>query len=307
MPDLADRSWSVGSAGDATLQAIIALLAAEFGTAGLPTPELDARLIVLHACGVSREGYLLDPKRAVSREQAALIASYRRRRLAREPVSRIVGSREFWGRDFLIGPDVLDPRPETETLIETALDVLRQQGRLAEPLSLLDLGTGSGCILLTLLAELPQAWGIGVDRSLGAIEIARENARKLGVDSRSTFVLADWAEPFCGPFDLILSNPPYIRSEEIAGLAEDVRRYDPAFALDGGADGLNAYRRIATNSFDCASFQSWILLEAGQSQAKDITRIFHDAGWWSSVDDVRVDRDLAGINRVVAIKRHLAL
>ncbi len=188
---------------------------------------------------------LLDPKRAVSREQAALIASYRRRRLAREPVSRIVGSREFWGRDFLIGPDVLDPRPETETLIETALDVLRQQGRLAEPVSLLDLGTGSGCILLTLLAELPQAWGIGVDRSLGAIEIARENARKLGVDGRSAFVLADWAEPFCGPFDLILSNPPYIKSEEIAGLAEDVRRYDPASALDGGADGLEAYRRIA--------------------------------------------------------------
>ncbi|WP_088348458.1 MULTISPECIES: peptide chain release factor N(5)-glutamine methyltransferase [Rhodomicrobium] len=303
MPDPALAAVIARRAGLDTARAAIAALAAAFRDAGLPTPELDARLLVFDAAGLTPEAYILRPDHPLTPAEAETIAAYRDRRLAHEPVSRIVGYREFWGRRFKIGPDVLDPRPETETLVEAALDLLRAEGRLGEPLRILDLGTGSGCILLTLLAELPQAWGVGADLSAGALAIAAENARALGLADRCAFVRADWCGTFRGPFALLVTNPPYIRSTDIAALDPGVHRYDPFGALDGGADGLGAYRSIAGNCLTAAAPGSWILVEAGQGQAAEILSLFQEAGEASYPGDWQILPDLAGIERVVAIKR----
>ena len=271
----------------------------------MPTPELDARLLVLEACHLSPEGYVLRPETPVRAAEAELIAAFEARRLAREPVSRILGFREFWGRRFAIGPGVLDPRPDTETLVEAALSLLRQTNG-AEPLRILDLGTGSGCVLLTLLAELPQAWGVGVDLSLEALTLARVNAERLGVDARAAFVQCDWCETFTGPFGLIISNPPYIERASIDALDDEVRCHDPALALDGGADGLAAYRRISADCARIATADAWVILEVGMGQASRVTDLFAKSGWTIGPELHKVFQDLSGIDRVVAIKRQEA-
>ena len=177
--------------------------------------------------------------------RAERISAFRGRRLAREPVSRIEGRRDFFGRTFRIGPATLDPRPETETLIEEALEICRREDWTGKPIRILDIGTGSGCILLTLLCELPQATGVGTDICQDALETAATNAHGLNVESRVSFMMARTCELGLGPFDLVLSNPPYIPSGDIAGLQLEVRNYDPRSALDGGGDGLETYREIA--------------------------------------------------------------
>lgn len=281
-------------------------LAKSFRAANFPTPELDARLLVLHVCGLSHEAYILRPDHPLSRAEIATVAAFRERRLAYEPVSRIIGFREFWGRNFKIAPAVLDPRPDTETLIEAALALLREENRLAEPLRILDLGTGSGCILLSLLAELPHSWGVGSDLDAGAVAVARENAERLDLAERCSFVRSDWCKTFRGPFDVIVSNPPYIESDCIDVLSEDVRRYDPKVALDGGADGLEAYRQLIPDTFAVAAGGGWILLEVGQGQALGIFRILKAAERTPQSDGLRVFCDLAGVERVVAVKRQKA-
>ncbi len=244
-------------------------------------------------------------RRQCGAAEAELIGVFEARRIAREPVSRILGFREFWGRRFAIGPAVLDPRPDTETLIEAALALLGEAHHPG-PLRILDLGTGSGCILLTLLAEMPQAWGIGADISSQALGWARLNAERMGVASRAAFVQSDWGETFAGPFSLILANPPYIEDASIDALDDEVRCYDPQIALNGGADGLSAYRCIIADCMRLATDGTWVMLEVGIGQASRVTGLFVEAGWIVEPELHRVFQDLSGIDRVVAIKRHAA-
>src|SRR5262245_41521926 len=228
-----------------TLAQAFAATASRLRQAGIETPELDARVLLCHAAGLSHETYIARAREALPADAVPRLQRVIARRLEREPVARITGAREFYGRSFILGKDTLDPRPDTETLIEAALDIVREQGWQEKPLKLLDLGTGTGCILVTLLAKLPHASGLGTDLSPGALAIAVANARTHRVSSRAAFAAADWLDGVSGKFDLILSNPPYLATGEIAALAEEVAAHDPRLALDGGPDGLEAYRRIA--------------------------------------------------------------
>jgi release factor glutamine methyltransferase len=264
---------------------------------GAETPALDARLLLCLATGLSHEALIAHGCELIAPDEAARLAGYVARRLAGEPVSRIKGVRDFYGRDFLIDPETLDPRPDTETLVDAALEAIARDGAKDRPLKLLDLGTGSGCILVTLLAELPRAEGVGTDISARALLVAGENARRLGVAPRARFLAADWLDGVEGVFDLIVSNPPYIPGAEIAGLAREVAIYDPRRALDGGPDGLDAYRRIAKEASARLAPGGQLLLEIGASQANSVLNLLRQAGF--SVDEGTVRRDLGGRPRCV--------
>jgi release factor glutamine methyltransferase len=265
--------------------------------AGIETPELDARVLLCHAAGLTHETFIARAREPLPADSAIMLQRAIARRLAREPVARIIGAREFYGRSFTLGKDTLDPRPDTETLIEAALDIVREQGWQEKPLKLLDLGTGTGCILVTLLAELPYAVGLGTDLSEGALAIAAANAIAHGVGPRATFAAADWLDAVSGKFDLILSNPPYLTAGEIAGLAKEVSAHDPRLALDGGPDGLEAYRRIAMRARDALTKDGRLLVEIGPGQGEHVAAIFARAGLTLRPGEGR--RDLAGRPRVV--------
>jgi release factor glutamine methyltransferase len=268
--------------------------------AGIETPELDARLLLCHAAGLTHEAYIAAAREGLLPGAARRLDEAVARRLKHEPVARIVGEREFYGRKFLVDCHTLDPRPDTETLIETALDLVERKGLGGEQLKLLDLGTGTGCILITLLAELPQANGLGTDISEGALVSAAANAERLGVGPRASFVVADWLDRVEGKYDLVLSNPPYIASREIEALAEDVALYDPMLALDGGPDGLKAYRRIATRAGQVLAEGGTLLVEIGAGQAEAVTAIFEASGFRLDENEP-VRPDLAGRPRVVVV------
>jgi release factor glutamine methyltransferase len=278
-------------------QAFIGAAAALRG-AGIDTPELDARALLCHAAALSHEAYIA---KAGDRLAPAALARLDRsiaRRLEREPVSRIIGTREFYGRSFAVAPQALDPRPDTETLVDAALALVRRNGWRDRNLRVLDLGTGTGCILVTLLAELPNAVGIGTDRSQAALGLAAANATRLGVASRAAFVAADWLDGIGGEFDLVVSNPPYLATGEIAGLAPEVAAYDPKLALDGGPDGLDAYARIAAGAPAVLTEGGRLLVEIGASQAAQVSAMFRAAGLELDRDHA-IARDLAGRPRVV--------
>jgi len=214
------------------------------------------------------------------------------RRLAREPVARIVGRQEFYGLDFSLNEATLIPRPETEMLVD--FGVARLKGRKGA--MILDLGTGTGCIVLSLLANVPGAKGVGVDLSARALEQARENAVALGLDDRFEALEGSWFSPVAGErFDLIVANPPYIASEAVKGLAPEVFRYDPALALDGGADGLGPYRVIVAGAADHLAPGGVLAVEIGFDQGDRVSRLFEDAG----LSGVGVEKDLAGHDRMV--------
>jgi release factor glutamine methyltransferase len=297
MPDLA----SVREAKPLTAADAIRGLSARFREAGLDAPELDARLLVLQAAGLSHEAYVLDPQWSLPAGAAGRVEDFAARRLAREPVSRIIGSREFWGRSFAVDASTLDPRPDTETLVEAVLAAVDEDGGRERPLRLLDLGTGTGCILLTLLAELPRAWGVGIDISQEALAVARRNAQAHGLSGRAAFCCGDWAATISGTFHYILSNPPYIRSEDIAALDPEVRDYDPRRALDGGADGFAAYRRIAQEALALAAPGARLALEAGAGQMRQLHDLLVNTGWQSDCSSCRVYPDLSGQDRVVVV------
>jgi release factor glutamine methyltransferase len=263
--------------------------------AGMETPELDARLLLCHAAGLSHETAIARASEALRPEAATRLEQALARRLEHEPISRITGTREFYGRQFAIGPEALDPRPDTETLIEAALAIAEARGGRDQPLTLLDLGTGTGCILVTLLAELPRARGLGTDLSRAALALAAANAERLGVALRATFLAADWLDGVEGRFDLILANPPYLASAEIAQLAADVSAYDPHPALDGGPDGLDAYRRIAARARAMLAERGRLIVEIGPSQAGAVREIFAAAG----LEFKRLCHDLGGRPRVI--------
>jgi release factor glutamine methyltransferase len=255
-------------------------------------PELDARLLLCHAAGLTHEAYVVGLNDTLAPDAAARFGAYVARRLAGEPVSRIIGIREFYGRQFRIDASTLDPRPDTETLIEAALALAGREG----PLRLLDLGTGSGCILVTLLAELPRATGVGIDKSLPALELVRANAASLGVGDRARFMAGDWLEAVEGTFDLVVANPPYLSAADMAGLSNEVGAHDPRDALDGGSDGLSAYRHIVPRLRMVLRPGGIALFEIGHTQAEAVSSLLAGEGL---ILEPGPWRDLAGRPRVV--------
>ena len=276
-----------------TRAAARAILSARLRALGVEEADREATLLLTNACAL-RSIDLISAPEAPLGEAVARLEAFAARRSAGEPLSRILGRREFWSLDFTISPDVLDPRPDTETIVEAALTAFAE--RRSEPLSVLDLGVGSGALLAALLTELPRARGLGVDRSEAAARIARANIEALGLAARAEIRLGDWTEGLAEPFDLIVSNPPYIRSGDIAGLAREVRDHDPHLALDGGADGLAAYRALAPSIARLLAPQGWFFLEVGAGQAGDVEAIASEAGLAALSSFV----DLAGVARVVA-------
>jgi release factor glutamine methyltransferase len=267
------------------------LLAHAFATAGIEDPAVDARLLLCAAAGFDHAGLIRDPDLSIEEASGPLLA-LAQRRLAREPVSRILGSRSFWSFDLLVTPAVLDPRPDTETIVDAALDLFAS--RQNEALSILDLGTGSGALLCALLDAFPQATGLGLDLSPEACAVARENLARCELAPRAMVRQGGWdAAP--GPWDLIVSNPPYIPSGDIAGLSPEVRQFDPRLALDGGADGLDAYRAIAALLPGLLAAGGLAVLEVGIGQAAAVAMLLQQAG----LGEVAMRHDLAGTERVV--------
>jgi release factor glutamine methyltransferase len=287
----------------ASVSEAVRMMAQSFRLAGIEQPEVDARILIGHALHLGRAQLLSQSDRILEAREVAAVSALSARRLRREPVSRILGRREFWSLPFQISPDVLDPRPETETVVEAALDVIVRAGLRAERLRVLDIGTGSGALLLALLSELPNAIGTATDISPPALGIARGNAERNRLDTRATFVACNMADGVQGPFDLVVSNPPYIARAEIATLAPEVRDYDPAMALDGGADGLDAYRVIADDARRLLAPGGRLIVELGVGQERAVRMLFTKAGL--NVGDARPD--LAGIPRALgatlAVKR----
>ena len=254
------------------------LLARTFAAASLASPELDARLLVGHALGLGHASLASAADRALGPRERACIAALTERRLAREPVSRILGSKEFWSLPLRVTPAVLVPRPESETLVEAALEILAAEGRRETAIRIADLGTGSGALLLALLHELAGATATGTDISVAALAVAAENARQLGMTTRAHFVACDFGQALSGPYDLIVSNPPYIATCVIPTLAPEVRDHDPVLALDGGADGLAAYRAIAADAARLLAPGGHLLVELGAGLTQSVAALFARPG-----------------------------
>jgi len=253
-------------------------VAEQFRAAGLESPELDARILVGHALGLDHSRLVAAASQQISDLTASQIERFAARRLAREPVARIVGMREFWGLQLAVTPDVLVPRPETETVVELALDRLDLTGPRTRPLRIADLGTGSGAIMLALLSELPNAHAVGTDTNFRALAVGRANAGRLGLAARTAFVACDFGAALAGPFDLVVSNPPYIASAEIATLAPEVREHDPRGALDGGSDGLVAYRTIAAAAPHLLTPSGHLVVEIGAGQEGAVMALLEAEG-----------------------------
>ncbi len=258
----------------------------------IDSPAIDARLLLEAATGASRMDILTDPYRPVSPEQAEVLTAYVERRLKREPVSRILGRKGFWKIMLNVTPDVLSPRPDTETILDIATLAFAPH----QAFSIIDLGTGSGAILLAILSERAGATGVGTDVSSEALAVARENAANLDLDGRATFLRTEWAAGFGDhSFDLVVSNPPYIPSADIAGLDPEVRDHDPHLALDGGPDGLVAYRELAPEIMRILKPGGTFAVEIGWDQGDAVKILFEQAGF----TDVIVVKDLGDRHRVV--------
>lgn len=285
-----------GGGGMTTAGMLTRVLIERFLAAGIDTARLDARLLVAEVLGVAPMKVTTYPEMPLSPEQAARLEAMAARREAREPISHILGRRGFWTLDLEVTADTLDPRPDTETLVEVVLGTVADR---QAPLTLLDFGTGSGCILLALLAELPRARGLGIDRSGGALAVAQRNAHANGLADRAEFRLGDWGSGLDGRFDVIVSNPPYIPDQDIAGLEPEVARYEPRSALAGGPDGLDCYRALAPQIVGLLAPGGLAGIEFGQGQAAAVAALFDAAGL--QVTEIR--RDLAGIERCLLATR----
>jgi release factor glutamine methyltransferase len=290
---------SAGALAGRTIEAARRALATHFQGAGIDSAELDARLLIGDALGLDLTGMIRSANRTLTTDESNRLEAPVNRRLAGEPVARILGHKEFWGLSLALSPATLVPRPDTETVVELALEMLRgssarQGARIA------DLGTGTGAILLALLSELHGATGIGTDISQEALDTARGNAKRLGLADRTSFIRCDYALGLTGSFDLVVSNPPYIRSADIAGLAIEVRDHDPQKALDGGADGLDAYRALIPQAARILSPSAALVVEAGQGQAAQIQALMTSAGL---APHGAPRADLAGIPRAVGARK----
>lgn len=264
--------------------------------AGVAEGQDEARALLRAATGLTRLELALAPCAPLSEEESRTLSDYAARRSAGEPVSRILGERGFWTLDLAVAPGVLDPRPDTETLVETALSLVAE--RRAAPLAILDLGAGSGAIACALLSELPAAWAVAVDLSAEACAATAANLARCGLSNRASVVRGRWGEALQGRFDLVVSNPPYVRTEDIPGLAPEVRLYDPALALDGGADGLERYREILLDLPRLLAEDGFALFEVGFDQAAGVAALLAAAG----LQIERVARDAGGHERIVAAR-----
>ncbi len=270
------------TANEALVAAIQALNAAD-----VPDGANDARILMAHALGIDRATLTLVLGDDVANDAMIRFSMAIDERCARKPVSHIIGTREFYGRNFIVTADVLDPRPDTELLVETTL--------ASEFETVLDLGTGSGCILLSLLAENESATGQGTDTSPAALNIAEQNATRLGLEKRSRFHRSDWFGNIEGQFDVIVSNPPYITAAEMPALSPEVRNWEPLIALTPGGDGLDAYRVITAQAMLHLNPNGRLVVEIGHQQAADVQALFGAAGF----DGIICLQDMNGRNRVV--------
>jgi release factor glutamine methyltransferase len=285
--------------GETIASARIAL-ARSFAAVALDSPELDARILIGHALGLAPAGMVSQGSRQLTTAERAAIATLAQRRLAHEPVARIVGVKEFWGLPFALNAETLVPRPETETVVEAALAALGPSlgSRRQSALRIADLGTGSGALLAALLSECPAATGVGTDLSVGAIACARRNARALQLQDRTVFTICDYGAALKGPFDLLVSNPPYVRRGDIPRLQPEVRLFEPARALDGGVDGLHGYRAIASDANRLLAPNGLIVVELGAGQAGPVASLFSAAG----LAVASTHSDLAGVARALSAR-----
>lgn len=275
------------------LAAVIATAIDRLRQAEIDNPQLDARLLVGHALGLDRTQLLSQSERVLTHEEIAAIDVFLARRSTHESVARIIGKREFWGLDFGMNEATLEPRPDSETLVEAVVGLCQKKERI------LDLGTGTGCLLLSLLHDIPDATGLGIDINPRAVEQAAKNAVALNLHTRAEFRIGNWLNNVVGTFDIIVSNPPYIRADEIPSLMREVRGFDPMLALDGGEDGLTPYRLLIPQLKNFLSPQGLIALEFGQGQAPQVAAFLEENGFTKSV----THNDLGGITRCVTAFR----
>jgi len=281
-----------------TIAGTVGLVARSLALAQIESPEADARLLIGQALQLGRAQLVVQADRLLEAREVNVISALAARRLRHEPVARILGRKEFWSLELQVTPDVLVPRPETETVIESALDAVAMGGLSLEKLRILDIGTGTGALLLALLTELPNALGTGTDISRAALDVARANAARHELEARCTFIACDGAAAVDGAFDLVVSNPPYIASDEIASLPPEVREFDPRLALDGGKDGLDVYRAIAADAQRLLAPGGRLIVELGAGQEATVGALLTDAGL--TVKAAR--KDLAGIPRALAAR-----
>jgi len=266
------------------------------GEAGVEQPRRDARLLLCQALESGPEGLISEPRRILDAAERKRADNLLARRAAREPVARIIGRREFWSLPFALAPATLDPRPDSETLIESVLAELDGTDAVR---MVLDLGCGSGCLLLALLSELPEAWGLGIDIAGACPPIARSNAAFLDLSDRCAFLRGDWGAALAPGWDVILCNPPYLRSAEIEGLEPEVARFEPRRALDGGRDGLQAYRSLLPQVARLLGPSGLAALEVGPGQAGPVS----DLAETNRLHITRVNKDLAGRERCLILRQ----
>jgi len=283
-----------------TVESARRALTSRLAALAIDSAELDARLLLGAAVKLDLTGLIASGARRLTQQEAELLFALAQRRIAGEPVARILCEKEFWGLRLELSLETLVPRPDTETVVEMALNMVRAERAPGRFLRILDIGTGSGAIVLALLSEYREAFGIGTDISEGALRTARRNAASLGYAPRAAFVACDYAAALKGPFDLIVSNPPYIRSADIAGLAKEVREHDPYRALDGGSDGLSSYRFVIPEAARLLADGGAVVLELGSGQSGQVERLMRAAGLVVTVPPVA---DLSGVPRAAGARK----
>lgn len=279
-----------------TIRDLLQESAARLAEAGIEGALREARLLLQAAANIPVATQVAFPERAIEPVASARFQELTTRRAKREPMAHILGRREFWSLSFKVTADTLDPRPDSETLVQAVLDQLSDRGA---PLHLVDFGTGTGCLLLALLHELPNAAGLGIDASEAALAVARENADTLGLGARAAFRHGDWDRGLEPSFDVIISNPPYIPSGAIAALQPEVASFEPRLALDGGPDGLSAYRRLAPAAFRLLESGGLAAFEVGLGQADSVVEIGHAA----RLRHIATASDLALVPRCVLFRK----
>ena len=283
------------AAAPATIRSELDAAVTALSAAGIESPRLEARLLLRHVLGVSMETLIVYPERAVTEDDRAALRPLVARRATREPLAYILGEREFWSLSFRVTPDTLVPRPDSETLIEAALAHVSDRHRV---LRILDLGTGSGCLLLALLAELPAASGVGVDLSAAALAVARDNAFVLGLTDRAAWVQGNWSDAISGTFDLVVANPPYVAEAELSRLAPEVAQFEPRLALNGGPNGLDGLRALVPRLARLGTPESLVLIEIGADQAAPALALLVKHG----LRDVKTIKDLSGNSRCMTAR-----
>lgn len=271
-----------------------------FKQAGIATADLDARILLCHVCEIAEPEVIAYPERPVDDGLAAKYFEQVDKRAQRIPLAHLLGSKEFWGLEFFVNAQTLIPRPETEFAVELSVERAKQIVEKTGRARILDLGTGTGCLLISILHEVEGAEGIGIDINPGAVKLAKQNARRLSVEDRAVFQCGDWGEGLSPPFDMIVSNPPYVRTGDLADLMPEVAEYEPVKALDGGADGLAEYRRIIPLAQRLLSCQGVLIMEIGESQAGDVLNILEQFRFQPDNHQHPVKRDLAGYDRIVS-------